>query len=239
VTRRVHVSRDAVFEEDRAWSWNEDEIGDDEPFQVEYITAGGAHPAAGDNAWPDSPLVTPEQNSPTGSSPGSAAMPTRGSEPRTPPVLEVPGAIEHITPPTDTPDLDEEADGAPLRFRTLADLLGTSPRRNADDTQLREELLAAIGDEPATAKEALKTEEWRAAMMKELGSIMEKKTWSFVDLPRGQKAIGLKWVFKLKHDEHGDVVKHKARLVVKGYVQRQGIDFDEVFAPVARMKSVR
>jgi hypothetical protein len=185
VTRRVHVSRDVVFEEDRAWSWNEDEIGDDEPFRVEYIAAGGAHPAAGDNAWPDSPLVTPEQNSPASSSPGSAAMPTRGSEPRTPPIPEVPGAVEHVTPPTDTPDLDEEADGAPLRFRTLADLLGASPRRNADDTQLREELLAAIGDEPATAEETLKTEEWCAAMMEELGSIMENKTWSFVDLPRG------------------------------------------------------
>jgi hypothetical protein len=134
VTRRVHVSRDAVFEEDHAWSWNEDEIRDDELFRVEYITAGGAHPAAGDNAWPDSPLVTPEQNSPTGSSPGSTAMPTRGSEPRTPPVPEAPGAVEHVTPPTDTPDLDKEADGAPLCFRTLADLLGTSPRRNADDT---------------------------------------------------------------------------------------------------------
>jgi transposase InsO family protein len=239
VTRRVHVSCDAVFEEDRAWSWNEDEIGDDEPFRVEYIAAGDAHPTAGDNAWPDSPLVTPEQNSPVGSSPGSAAMPTRGSEPRTAPVPEAPGAVEHVTPPTDTPDLDEEADGAPLHFRMLADLLGMSPRRNADDTQLKEELLAAIGDEPATAEEALKTEEWRAVMMEELGSIKENKIWSFVDLPRGQKAIGLKWVFKLKHDEHGDVVKHKARLVAKGYVQRQGIDFDEVFAPVARMKSVR
>jgi hypothetical protein len=49
----------------------------------------------------------------------------------------------------------------------------------------------------------------------------------------------LKWVFKLKHDEHGDVVKHKARLVAKGYVQRQCIDFDEVFTSVARMESVR
>jgi transposase InsO family protein len=159
VTRRVYVSRDAVFEEDRAWSWNEDEIRDDEPFRVEYIAAGGAHPAAGDNAWPDSPLVTPEQNSPAESSPGSAAMPTRRSEPRTPPVPEAPGAIEHVTPPTDTPDLDEETDGAPLCFRMLADLLGTSPRRNAYDTQLREELLAAIGDELATAEETLKTEE--------------------------------------------------------------------------------
>jgi hypothetical protein len=61
-------------------------------------------------------------------------MPTHGSEPRTPPVLKALGAVEHVTPPTDTPDLDEEADGAPLRFRTLADLLGASPQWNADDT---------------------------------------------------------------------------------------------------------
>jgi hypothetical protein len=64
-------------------------------------------------------------------------------------------------------------------------------------------LLAAIGDEPATAEEALKIKEWRAAMMEELSLIKENKTWSLVDLPRGHKAIGLKWVFKLKHDEQG------------------------------------
>jgi hypothetical protein len=49
----------------------------------------------------------------------------------------------------------------------------------------------------------------------------------------------LKWVFKEKHDEHDNVVKHKTRLVAKGYVQREGVDFEEVFAPVARMESVR
>jgi hypothetical protein len=64
-------------------------------------------------------------------------------------------------------------------------------------------LLAAIGDEPAIAEEALKIKEWRAAMMEELSLIKENKTWSLVDLPRGHKAIGLKWVFKLKHDEQG------------------------------------
>jgi hypothetical protein len=60
-----------------------------------------------------------------------------------------------------------------------------------------------------------------------------------VDLPAGQKPIGLKWVYKLKKDSSGAIVKHKARLVVKVYVQREGIDFDEVFAPVARLDSVR
>jgi hypothetical protein len=59
-----------------------------------------------------------------------------------------------------------------------------------------------------------------------------------VNLPRGHKVIGLKWVFKLKHDEHGDIVKHKAGLVAKGYVQQHGVDFEEVFAPIARMEWV-
>jgi hypothetical protein len=77
------------------------------------------------------------------------------------------------------------------------------------------------------------------AMLEEMVSIEENKTWTLVDLPKGQRAIGLKWVFKLKRDEHGEVVKYKARLVAKGYVQRQGIDFEEVFAPGARMESVR
>jgi hypothetical protein len=58
-------------------------------------------------------------------------------------------------------------------------------------------------------------------------------------LPAGHKAIGLKWVYKLKKDSKGEVLKHKARLVAKGYVQRRGIDFEEVFAPVARLETVR
>jgi hypothetical protein len=53
------------------------------------------------------------------------------------------------------------------------------------------------------------------------------------DLPPGRQAIGLKWVFKVKRDEHGAVANHKARLVVKGYVQRHNIDYDEMFALVA------
>jgi hypothetical protein len=105
--------------------------------------------------------------------------------------------------------------------------------------QLREELLAMIGDDPITAEEAMKSKVWHAAMVDELDSIKENKTWSLVDLLKGHKAIGLKWVFKLKHDEHGDVVRNKVRLVAKGYVQQQGVDFEEVFMPVVRMESVR
>lgn len=64
-------------------------------------------------------------------------------------------------------------------------------------------------------------------------SIVDNRTWDLVQLPKDQKPIGLKWVFKLKKDPKGNVVKHKSRLVAKGYAQRQGIDFDKVFAPIA------
>ena len=60
-----------------------------------------------------------------------------------------------------------------------------------------------------------------------------------MELPPGQRAIGLKWVYKVKRDKHGNIIRHMARLVAKGYVQRAGVDFDEVFAPVARLDSVR
>jgi len=59
------------------------------------------------------------------------------------------------------------------------------------------------------------------------------------DLPKQQRAIGLKWVFKVKKDPQGQIVKHKVRLVAKGYAQRHGVDYDEVFAPVARIETVR
>jgi len=76
-------------------------------------------------------------------------------------------------------------------------------------------------------------------MNSELQAIEDNNTWFWSDLPNGHLAIGLKWVFKVKRDATGNVVKHKARLVAKGYAQKEGVDFDEVFAPVARLETVR
>ena len=73
----------------------------------------------------------------------------------------------------------------------------------------------------------------------ELASIQSNGTWELGALPAGHRAIGLKWVFKVKKDPAGNVTKYKARLVAKGYAQRQGVNFDEVFAPVARMETMR
>ena len=76
-------------------------------------------------------------------------------------------------------------------------------------------------------------------MQSEMDAVEKNRTWELADLPRGHRAITLKWVFKLKRDEAGTVVKHKARLVARGFVQEEGVDFDDAFAPVARMESVR
>jgi hypothetical protein len=70
-------------------------------------------------------------------------------------------------------------------------------------------------------------------------AIEQNRTWDVSNLPAKQKAIGLKWVFKVKKDPEGKIVKHKERLVAKGYAQVQGVDFDEVFAPIARIETVR
>ena len=73
----------------------------------------------------------------------------------------------------------------------------------------------------------------------EMKSIMKNETWKLVLPPKDCKPIGLKRVFKIKRDQNHQIHKYKARLVVKGYAQRQGKDYDEVFAPVARIETIR
>ncbi|GJU04121.1 retrovirus-related pol polyprotein from transposon TNT 1-94 [Tanacetum coccineum] len=87
--------------------------------------------------------------------------------------------------------------------------------------------------------QALEDESWVDAMQEELLQFKIQKVWILVDLPFGKKEIGTKWVYKNKKDERGVVVRNKARLVAHGYRQEEGIDYDEVFASVARIKAIR
>ncbi|KMQ84807.1 pol polyprotein [Lasius niger] len=96
--------------------------------------------------------------------------------------------------------------------------------------------------EPRTIQEALTApdkENWKLAIKEELDSLKANATWELVNATKRSNIIGSKWVFKLKHNEAGDVTRYKARLVAQGFSQKFGIDYDEVFAPVVRQTTVR
>ncbi|GJS15896.1 putative ribonuclease H-like domain-containing protein [Tanacetum coccineum] len=111
-----------------------------------------------------------------------------------------------------------------------ADLLNTGIFSGAYDDE---------DEEPKKAIQALDDPIYIEAMQKELLQFKLQKVWTLVDLPNGKRAIGTKWVFRNKKDERGIVVRNKARLVAQGYTQEEGIDYDEVFAPVARIEAIR
>lgn len=96
-----------------------------------------------------------------------------------------------------------------------------------------------INDEPWDFNEVKELKVWINACKDEIVSIEKNDTWELVDLRLGVKPIGLKWVFKIKRKADRSISKFKARLVVKAYVQRHGVDYDEVFAPVARIETIR
>lgn len=101
-------------------------------------------------------------------------------------------------------------------------------------------VMFAAGDgDPTHFDDAVKIQKWRKAMDVEMEAIKRNGTWELMELPEGAKKVGVKWVYKTKLKENGEVDKYKARLVVKGYAQEYGVDYTEVFAPVARMETIR
>ncbi|GJV77609.1 putative ribonuclease H-like domain-containing protein [Tanacetum coccineum] len=93
--------------------------------------------------------------------------------------------------------------------------------------------------EPKKVIHALKDTSWIEAMQEELLELKLQEVWTLVELPNGKRTISTKWVFRNKKDKRGILIKNKARLVAQGYTQEEGIDDDEVFAPVARIKAIR
>ncbi|GJS70037.1 putative ribonuclease H-like domain-containing protein [Tanacetum coccineum] len=93
--------------------------------------------------------------------------------------------------------------------------------------------------EPTSIAKALEDPDWVDAMQEEMQQFINQQVWKLVPLPVGKHAIGTKWILKNKRDARGIVVRNKARLVAQGHRQEEGIDYDEVFAPVARIEAIR
>ena len=101
--------------------------------------------------------------------------------------------------------------------------------------------LAAItaGIEPRSFKEAMRDPRFREAMSSEVVALERERTWDVVDLPKGKKALSNQWIHKIKYNADGTVERYKSRLVVCGNKQTEGVDYDETFAPVAKLTTVR
>ena len=103
-------------------------------------------------------------------------------------------------------------------------------------------IILQVEDDPKTYKEAITSRDstfWKDAIQDEMDSIVSNHTWELVDLPKGSRPIGCKWVFKKKYHSDGTLNTYKARLVAKGFRQKEGIDYFDTYAPVARTTTIR
>ena len=94
-------------------------------------------------------------------------------------------------------------------------------------------------DEPKSVKEAIANPNWLKAMKSEISSMHDNNTWELVPRPSGKNIVGSRWIFKIKRNADGSISRYKARLVAQGYSQELGIDYNEVFSPVARSATIR
>ncbi|KAL0356000.1 UNVERIFIED_CONTAM: Retrovirus-related Pol polyprotein from transposon TNT 1-94 [Sesamum radiatum] len=132
-----------------------------------------------------------------------------------------------------TPSTPSSSDQSP-RYRSINDIYNATERMNGDNL-----FCLFMNDEPLSFEEAIKEKKWIQAMEEEIHSIEKNDTWELATLPSGHEAIGVKWVYKIKRNAKGEVERYKARLVAKGYKQKHGVDYEEVFAPVARLETIR
>jgi len=133
--------------------------------------------------------------------------------------------------PTNSETTDDEDEPQQPKMRSLQDLY---------DLTNEVHLVCLVADaENISFEEAVQDKKWQTAMDEEITAIDGNNTWELTELPNGNQPIGVKWIFKKKMNAQGEIERYKARLVVKGYKQKEGIDYDEVFAPVVRMEIIR
>nr|GEU45202.1 retrovirus-related Pol polyprotein from transposon TNT 1-94 [Tanacetum cinerariifolium] len=141
----------------------------------------------------------------------------------------------------ETLEIDEIVNIKRSRNHSLENVIGNLNQRTLrSQAQNQSNFFCFISTiEPKNVTKALGDESWIVAMQEELNQFIANDIWELVPQPRNMKIIGTKWVFRNKLDENGVVSQNKARLVAQGYNQQEGIDYDETYAPVARLESIR
>lgn len=203
VSKKIVISRDVIFEEDKAWDWSanpqETIMADLEWEKIEEADPGN-----------DNNVEESETNETT---------------------LE-----------SEEPDHNNQTDTPAIEGRVRRPPVWMSDYVSGDSLSEEEGMvhLALFAEfDPINYEEAVKSEKWKKAMDAEIEAIERNNTWELIEMPPEGKVIGVKWIYKTKLNEKGEVDKYKARLVAKGYSQQYGIDYAEVFAPVARLDTVR
>lgn len=209
------VSRDVIFDESKGWNWSSRR--EDQNNAGTFKVAVGEFGNRGlQETVSDEFQTTTEENHET--------------------------ALEENNESGSKEDQEESQDDEAVGLRR-SERIKSKPKYLEDYVLLSEEegeiLLMFLNDEPPNFEEAKKYKEWVRVCEDEIESITRLECWELVDLPPGAKPIGFKWIFKIKRNSNGSINKSKSRLVAKGYVQRYGIDYEEVFAPVARIETIR
>ena len=96
-----------------------------------------------------------------------------------------------------------------------------------------------INYEPTSFQEDAQPDVWQEAMVEEYDSIMKNQVWEVVLRPQGEKVVGSRWIYKVKHASDESVEKYKARFMEKGFSHKEGTDYEETFTPIARYSSIR
>ncbi|GAU15733.1 hypothetical protein TSUD_235460 [Trifolium subterraneum] len=212
VDKKIVISRDVVFDETKGWDWENKEkikvINTDYNLLDDSITEA---------ATPVTPTIEEGAISDDSSTDAEAQGATSSEE------IIV----------SDTSSDDDAVLGPRIR-KTPSHLRDFVIGKEAEEEQQLHNLAVYSSSDPETYEEASKSQKWKQAMDVEIEAIEANNTWELSDLPKGAKAIGVKWVYKTKYNEIGQVDKYKARLVVKGYSQKYGIDYNEIHGKTYR-----
>ena len=174
-------------------------------------------------------------------------------------VVSVPSSPEPSTPIHETqqvqhefsPSLEQKGTSTSLVKSPSSRVRLNHPSSNIlgslnDNMRLRSKVLSVITHscylsqfEPKKVDESLQDTDWVNSIHEELHKFVRNDVWELVPRPKGVNVIETKWIFKNKYDEHGIIIRNKSRLVAPSYTQAKGVDFDETFAPVARLESIR